>query len=113
MCNCTILLIVPASTMYGRFCSYFETYGTIPELSVGQTEEKFAALRKAADGAISKGEYNIVLYHLYHYCLLLMCSIESARKRLSVELLKFVLFLYIQNAPRVSLKSSIVNDQYP
>ncbi|XP_065892707.1 TBCC domain-containing protein 1-like isoform X2 [Dysidea avara] len=71
---------------------YFETYGTIPELSVGQTEEKFAALRKAADGTISK---------------------ESARKRLSVVLLKFVLFLYIQNAPRVSLKSSIVNDQWP
>ena len=38
---------------------------------------------------------------------------ESARKKLSVDLLKFVLFLYIQNAPRVSLKSSIVNDQYP
>ena len=42
-----------------------------------------------------------------------MCSTESAKKKVQVELLKFVLFLYIQNAPRVSLKSSIVNDQYP
>ena len=55
--------------MYGRFCSYFETYGTIPELSVGQTEEKFAALRKAADGTISKGEYIL----LYIICIITVC----------------------------------------
>ena len=48
------------------FYSYFETYGTIPELSVGQTEEKFAALRRnAAVVIISKSK------HYCNYCTVL------------------------------------------
>jgi len=90
--------------------SYFETYGSIPELNDVHTKEKFIAMRKVTDiTTVHKGDDNIMCVHIW---LLMLCSTECARKKLSVELLKFVLFLYIQNASCVSLKSSIVNDQY-
>ena len=71
-------------------------------------------MRKVSDiSTVHKGDNTLCVYWSLYYCNC-VCSTElSARKKLSVDLLKFVLFLYIQNAPRVSLKSSIVNDQYP
>ena len=38
-------------------CSYFETYGSIPELNDDDTEEKFTAMRKVADiSTVHKGD---------------------------------------------------------
>ena len=64
------LVLMPLCLFY----SYFETYGTIPELSVGQTEEKFAALRKAADVTTSKGE---------HYCN--YCNVQHIRRYVCIS----------------------------
>jgi len=41
-------------------------------------------------------------------------ELEQLRKRVSVDTTKFLLFLYVQNAPRLSLKTpAITGDEYP
>ena len=44
-------------------CSYFETYGSIPELNDDDTEEKFTAMRKVADiSTVHKGDNTSCVY---------------------------------------------------
>ena len=58
----SIMLYVAVLRTFGIFivlllCSYFETYGCIPELNDDHSEEKFTAMRKVSDiSTVHKGD---------------------------------------------------------
>ena len=46
--------------------------------------------------------------------MLLFFPVEDVKRKVSVDVCKFVLYLYIQNVPHLSLKAPLmVGDEYP
>ena len=69
-----IMLCVAVLCTFGIFivlllCSYFETYGCIPELNDDHSEEKFTAMRKVSDiSTVHKGDNTLCVYWSLYYC---------------------------------------------
>ena len=60
-------------------CSYFETYGSIPELNDDHTEEKFTTMRKVTDiSTVHKGEDTSCVYWSLHYS---NCDLQRVLRR--------------------------------
>ena len=54
-------------------------------------------------------EFRCILFHAIGVIFL-----DHLRRRVSVDTLKFILFLYVQNVPHISLKMPMISgDEYP
>ena len=50
-------------------CSYFDTYGSIPELNDDDSEKKFTIMRKVTESStIHKGDNTEYIYWSLYYC---------------------------------------------
>ena len=53
-------------------------------------------------------------YFEHYFTLSNFLSLAKWKERFSVDLLKFLIFLYIQHAPMISIKTSmVVGEEYP
>lgn len=56
-------------SLYCVLCSYFETYGCIPELNDDHSDEKFTAMRIVSDvSTVHKGDNTLCVYWSLYYC---------------------------------------------
>ena len=92
------------------FLRYFETFDVVSDISARDRLD----LLKLTSKCSSKEELS-----KFSFCnqdFLIHCDFctDELRRKLSVDTLKFILFLYLQNAPRSSLRTPMVaSEEYP
>lgn len=99
-------------------CRYFDTFDVISDVDASDRLHLAHMTAKCS----TKEDIGMLPAACSSHCLQLLAPLpvcthahtDQLRKHMSVDTVKFLLFLYVQNAPRLSLKApAMTEDEYP